>query len=1366
MGLTCAFAAVTLPADAVLFDATKHEMAGNADWVIDADAWNNNMPAYPCTGNTNESNPGRYPTPAQSGITPATPNTYWTGGISSWAVELAKAGHTVESLPSGAAITFGNGSNPQDLSNYKLFIVVEPQNPFTAAEKSAILNFVSAGGGLFMVGDHETSDRDCDNWDSPNIWNDLTGATSASSAGVFGIWFRVDGLEAKGEDWFDDGVDNNVTTDLADPIIHGPFGDGSGGLGFFGATSMDINPADNATVKAHIWRTGQAHNNLRVTFATASYGAGRVAAIGDSSPADDNSGDPGDTLYAGWDLASGGVKNKEIHLNACHWLLNPTPDTTPPDITAGPAATPADCSAVVTWTTDEPSSSVVQYGPTVAYGSTASTAGNVTSHSVALSSLTPGTAYHYRAGSTDGSGNGPTWSGDQSFSTTAATAPQIIAGPAAGPITGNSATITWTTDEAATSLVEYGTSDTYGSTASVAGHTVSHSVQLTGLTPETTYHFRVLSTDACGIGPTPSDDATFATGPAAMDISGWTLRQYNSNLTYIFPSGTSIPSGGYAVVARNSARGPFETFFAGLGHPMPAGTVFLNSNASGSCANGCMPLINGGQTYELYDAFNTLVDAPSVTTADNNAYQRNIPGANVWTTVAEASANPGQGAGTPSGAGLVINEIADASDYTKEYIELYYDAGASNPVLAAPTATPSPRCSSETTRLAANPSGGTPPYTYQWSPATGLDSATIESPISSAPTTTAYSVVVTDNLSSSSAATPVTVTVSTPSTAPAAVPAVILPGGTSQLSAGATGGIGSYSYAWTPTAGLTDSSIANPIASPASTTQYSVIATDSLGCASSPLGVTVTVVPEVSGLSAPQPLQLTKETAGGLMFRFGWVGSGMKYHLYAVSSEGAMDSGAWEAKWCDLAGNPGGSWATDASSWASWSAPSAGSFPDGAYVVVAESGGVEGSYGQKAGGSERTHDADQAAPGGLCVGEAPSCSITSPSGGTTGGNVAVAYTITDADSPALTAAFAYSTNGGSTWFPATAASGSNPATVPPGAGAFSWASGTDIPASAPVLFRLSLDDGWNTSTCASAGFTIDNRPSCGITSPTGGAQSGAIVVTYNAIDLNDALLTATFEFSTTGGSSWSMASPSSGSNPASIAPGTGRTFTWASASDVPAGGPVIFRITLFDGTSASVCTTSFTVSGGSSCVGHIVISQAYGGGGFSGASYRNDYIELYNCSASSFTLPANWSVQYAAYNGTTWSVTVLNSGTVIPAHGYFLIKEGSDGVNGTLLPTADVTGTLNLSATRGKVALVNAQTALSGACPSGAAIVDFVGYGSTANCYEGAAAAPAGSNTASVLRNNGGCTDTDQNNSDFSAGTPNPRNSSSSYTCP
>jgi len=139
-----------------LFDNTKAETAGNADWVIDQDA-----------------SPQRIPTPLQSTVTASTPETYWTGAISSWGIALAKAGHTVETLPSTASITYGDASNPQDLSNYNVFVVDEPNIRFTAAEKTAILNFVSNGGGLFMVSDHTISDRNNDGWDSPDIWNDL-----------------------------------------------------------------------------------------------------------------------------------------------------------------------------------------------------------------------------------------------------------------------------------------------------------------------------------------------------------------------------------------------------------------------------------------------------------------------------------------------------------------------------------------------------------------------------------------------------------------------------------------------------------------------------------------------------------------------------------------------------------------------------------------------------------------------------------------------------------------------------------------------------------------------------------------------------------------------------------------------------------------------------------------------------------------------------------------------------------------------------------------------------------------------------------------------------------------------------------------
>src|SRR5439155_25905699 len=101
------------------------------------------------------------------------------------------------------------------------------------------------------------------------------------------------------------------------------------------------------------------------------------------------------------------------------------------------------------------------------------------------------------------------------------------------------------------------------------------------------------------------------------------------------------------------------------------------------------------------------------------------------------------------------------------------------------------------------------------------------------------------------------------------------------------------------------------------------------------------------------------------------------------------------------------------------------------------------------------------------------------------------------------------------------------------------------------------------------------------------------------------------------------------------------------------------------------------------------------------------------------------------------------------------------GTTGSSLPTADEPGTTNLSATAGKVALVTTTTALSGNCPTGADIIDFVGYGSAANCFKGAAPAPAPSNTTAAIRGSGGCAETGNNASDFATGAPNPRNSAS-----
>jgi len=173
----------------------------------------------------------------------------------------------------------------------------------------------------------------------------------------------------------------------------------------------------------------------------------------------------------------------------------------------------------------------------------------------------------------------------------------------------------------------------------------------------------------------------------------------------------------------------------------------------------------------------------------------------------------------------------------------------------------------------------------------------------------------------------------------------------------------------------------------------------------------------------------------------------------------------------------------------------------------------------------------------------------------------------------------------------------------------------------------------------------------------------------------------------------------------------------------------------------------------------VVISQIFGGGGNSGAPYRNDFIEIFNSGQSAVNL-TGWSVQYAGATAISWSVTNLTPLTLAPGE-YYLVQESSGGSSGAALPTPDATGTIAMAATAGKVALVKTTTALAGACNADPNIVDEVGYGNSANCFRGTGPAPAPSNTTAALRSSNGCVDTQSNSADFTALAPNPRNRSS-----
>ena len=171
----------------------------------------------------------------------------------------------------------------------------------------------------------------------------------------------------------------------------------------------------------------------------------------------------------------------------------------------------------------------------------------------------------------------------------------------------------------------------------------------------------------------------------------------------------------------------------------------------------------------------------------------------------------------------------------------------------------------------------------------------------------------------------------------------------------------------------------------------------------------------------------------------------------------------------------------------------------------------------------------------------------------------------------------------------------------------------------------------------------------------------------------------------------------------------------------------------------------------------IVINEVYGAGGGSNAAilYKYDFVELKNIGSSSVTLTGAY-LQYASATGTFnggASNQALPNITLAPGQTY-LIQEGSVGTAGADLPTPDAIGTINISGTAGKLALTTNSTAPTSA--TGVNIIDFLGYGSTASYYEGSTAAPAPSNTTSIARLAG---DTNNNGTDFTAGTPTPQNS-------
>ncbi|MFF0096288.1 hydrolase [Streptomyces canus] len=266
----------------ILFDNAHAETAGNADWIVSTSQ----------------------PDPLGQDASPSA-ETDWTGALSSWGVALQKTGdYSLKTATS--ALTYG-GSSATDLSNFDTLVLPEPNTLFTAAEKTAIMTFVKNGGGLFMISDHTGADRNNDGEDAVEILNDLMTNNSVDSTDPFG--FSVDSLSISSDY-------PSAISDSSNPVLHGSFGTVTKSLIASGTTAT-LKPADNSAVKGLLYRTGYS-GNTGAFFATSTFGSGRVAFWGDSSPMDDGTGQSGNTLYDGWN--DSGATNAALALNATEWL--------------------------------------------------------------------------------------------------------------------------------------------------------------------------------------------------------------------------------------------------------------------------------------------------------------------------------------------------------------------------------------------------------------------------------------------------------------------------------------------------------------------------------------------------------------------------------------------------------------------------------------------------------------------------------------------------------------------------------------------------------------------------------------------------------------------------------------------------------------------------------------------------------------------------------------------------------------------------------------------------------------------------------------------------------------------------------------
>jgi|GEM_PF-2691360 len=219
-------------------------------------------------------------------------NADWTisGGYSDFADAIRNLGYTVDQFGKDDSRSVYHDSDPDItydvLRKYKVYIVPEPNDPFTSKEQEAILKYIYDGGTVFFIADHAGADRNRNGWDAVEIFNGWQkGVHDVKSTEIYN-----DDFVAKLGFRFQ--FDNRWQSPITDIERNSDIGQNVSAIGAWGASSIVV-LSPTITVIAR-YKDGAPY------VVAGTYGAGAFVAIGDSSPFDDGTGTVGDKLYDGW----------------------------------------------------------------------------------------------------------------------------------------------------------------------------------------------------------------------------------------------------------------------------------------------------------------------------------------------------------------------------------------------------------------------------------------------------------------------------------------------------------------------------------------------------------------------------------------------------------------------------------------------------------------------------------------------------------------------------------------------------------------------------------------------------------------------------------------------------------------------------------------------------------------------------------------------------------------------------------------------------------------------------------------------------------------------------------------------------------